>query len=57
MLGSLDEHDRPIFSFRFGTEDGDLHTLDEVQARFDVARERVRQIEAQAFSSLRNPSE
>ena len=41
---------------RFGLEDGKSRTLEEVGQRFDVTRERIRQIEAKALRKLRHPS-
>ena len=40
----------------FGLEDGKARTLEEVGQRFDVTRERIRQIEAKALRKLRHPS-
>jgi RNA polymerase primary sigma factor len=41
---------------RFGLEDGSEHTLEEVGQKFQVTRERIRQIEAKALRKLRQPS-
>ena len=41
---------------RFGMDDGSEHTLEEVGQSFNVARERIRQIEAKALRKLRHPS-
>ncbi len=41
---------------RFGIGDGSEHTLEEVGQSFQVARERIRQIEAKALRKLRHPS-
>ena len=40
---------------RFGFEDGNPHTLEEVGRVFAVTRERIRQIEAKALRKLRHP--
>jgi RNA polymerase primary sigma factor len=37
---------------RFGLEDGNAHTLEEVGRSFAVTRERIRQIEAKALRKL-----
>jgi RNA polymerase primary sigma factor len=37
-------------------DDGRARTLEEVGRRFDVTRERIRQIEAKALRKLRHPS-
>ena len=41
---------------RFGLIDGTSHTLEEVGKKFNVTRERIRQIEAKALRKLRHPS-
>jgi len=45
-----------IIRMRFGLADEEEHTLEEVGTRFDVTRERIRQIESQALKLLRHPS-
>jgi RNA polymerase sigma factor (sigma-70 family) len=55
-LDGLDEREREIVRMRFGLEDGEIHTLEDVGERFGVTRERIRQIEARAMSKLRHPS-
>jgi hypothetical protein len=39
---------------RFGLEDGSEHTLEEVGHKFQVTRERIRQIEGKALRKLRH---
>ncbi|HQE49735.1 MAG TPA: RNA polymerase sigma factor RpoD [Fervidobacterium sp.] len=56
MLGELTEREREVLRLRFGLEDGRSHTLEEVGKRFNVTRERIRQIEAKALRKLRHPS-
>ena len=41
---------------RFGLEDGNPQTLEQVGESFAVTRERIRQIEAKALRKLRHPS-
>jgi len=41
---------------RFGLEDNQPRTLEEVGKLFNVTRERIRQIEAKALRRLRHPS-
>jgi RNA polymerase primary sigma factor len=41
---------------RFGIEMNTDYTLEEVGKRFDVTRERIRQIEDKALRKLRHPS-
>ena len=55
LLGTLTDRERQIIRLRFGLEDGRCHTLEEVGARFNVTRERIRQIEAKALRKIRNP--
>jgi RNA polymerase primary sigma factor len=40
---------------RFGLADGCPYTLEEVGAKFNVTRERIRQIEAKALRKLKHP--
>jgi RNA polymerase primary sigma factor len=44
-----------ILRLRFGMDDGHIHSLSDVGRKIGVTRERVRQIEAQALSRLRDP--
>ncbi|MGQ0762931.1 MAG: RNA polymerase sigma factor RpoD [Acidobacteriota bacterium] len=55
-MDTLTPREREIIELRFGLADGHLHTLEEVGARFNVTRERVRQIESKTLSKLRHPS-
>ena len=41
---------------RFGIGESSDHTLEEVEQKFDVTRERIRQIEAKALRKLKHPS-
>ena len=56
MLKKLTSREERIIQMRFGLEDGNEHTLEEVGQRFAVTRERIRQIEAKALRKLRHPS-
>ncbi|NLG27833.1 MAG: sigma-70 family RNA polymerase sigma factor, partial [Chloroflexi bacterium] len=55
-LASLTERERDVLALRFGLEDGESHTLEEVGELFGVTRERIRQIEAKALRKLRHPT-
>ena len=56
LLQVLDDRERAILNLRFGLDRGEPRTLDEVGARFNLTRERIRQIEARAMSKLRHPT-
>jgi len=56
VLSTLGEREVQIIRLRFGLEDGHCHTLEDVGARFNVTRERIRQIEAKALRKIRHPS-
>lgn len=52
----LDERERKILSLRFGLDDGEEKTLEEIGRQFNVTRERIRQIESKALKKLRHPA-
>ena len=56
ILTGLTDRERRVLEMRFGLNDGNSHTLEEVGRRFGVTRERIRQIEAKALRKLRHPS-
>lgn len=55
-LNTLTDRERTVLKMRFGLDDGKGHTLEEVGKKFNVTRERIRQIEAKALRKLRHPS-
>lgn len=56
VLGTLTDREQKVLKLRFGLEDGRARTLEEVGKKFDVTRERIRQIEAKALRKLRHPT-
>ena len=56
VLDSLTERERSVLSLRFGLNDGYSRTLEEVGQKFQVTRERIRQIEAKALRKMRHPT-
>lgn len=56
MLQGLNPREREVIILRFGLETRHPLTLEEVGKRFNVTRERIRQIETAALRKLRNPS-
>ncbi|NLL63960.1 MAG: RNA polymerase sigma factor RpoD [Ruminococcaceae bacterium] len=56
VLTTLTPREAKVLELRFGLEDGHPRTLEEVGKKFNVTRERIRQIEAKALRKLRHPS-
>jgi RNA polymerase primary sigma factor len=54
-LSMLSPKEKEILRLRFGIGEEGEHTLEEVGKRFEVTRERIRQIEAKALRKLRHP--
>jgi RNA polymerase primary sigma factor len=54
-LSELNEREQAVVRLRFGLDDGQMRTLEEVGKEFGVTRERVRQIEAKTLAKLRHP--
>lgn len=54
-LATLSERERTILVLRFGLEDEQSHSLEQVGKRLHITRERVRQIEERALEKLRHP--
>ena len=56
VLSTLTEREEKVLRLRFGLDDWQCRTLEEVGQIFGVTRERIRQIEAKALRKLRHPS-
>ena len=56
VLKTLTPREEKVLKLRFGLDDGNPKTLEEVGKEFNVTRERIRQIEAKALRKLRHPS-
>jgi RNA polymerase nonessential primary-like sigma factor len=54
-LASLTTREAFIVRLRYGLESEHPHTLQEIAAILGLSRERVRQLERQAFEKLRQP--
>lgn len=55
VLTSLSPREARILRLRFGLDDGNSYTLEEVGQKFGLTRERIRQIEGRALRRLRHP--
>jgi RNA polymerase primary sigma factor len=54
-LDELNEREKAVVRLRFGLDDGQARTLEEVGKEFGVTRERIRQIESKTLAKLRHP--
>lgn len=55
-LAYLTPRQARIIELRFGLNDNDNHTLEEVATVFGITRERIRQLESEALRRLRHPT-
>jgi RNA polymerase sigma factor (sigma-70 family) len=55
-LKELNPREQYILRARFGLDDGQMRTLEEIGRELRLTRERVRQIEARALDKLRDPA-
>lgn len=53
VLKAMDERERKVVELRFGLKGEHPRTLAEVSSRFNVSRERIRQIEAKALEQIK----
>ena len=56
VLSTLTAREALVLRMRYGLDDGEAKTLDQVAHSFNLTRERIRQIEAKALRKLRHPS-
>lgn len=56
VLMTLSPREQDILKLRFGWDDNHPRTLEEIGLKYDVTRERIRQIEAKALRKLRHPT-
>jgi RNA polymerase primary sigma factor len=54
-LDELSDREKAVVRLRFGLDDGQARTLEEVGKEFGVTRERIRQIESKTLAKLRHP--
>ena len=54
VISSLEEREQDVIRLRYGLDDGVPRTLDQIGRRFGLSRERVRQIEREVMSKLRD---
>jgi RNA polymerase nonessential primary-like sigma factor len=53
VIATLDEREQNVIRMRYGLDDGQPRTLDQIGRRFGLSRERVRQIEREVMAKLR----
>jgi len=56
VLATLSPKEEDILKLRCGWDDDWYRTLEEIGKKYNVTRERIRQIEAKAIRKLRHPS-
>ena len=56
VLETLSPREAGVIKMRYGLEDGQPKTLDDIVRVYGVTRERIRQIESKTMSKLRHPS-
>ena len=53
VLATLDDREQHVIRLRYGLDDGQPRTLDQIGKHFGLSRERVRQIEREVMAKLR----
>jgi len=56
IMDTLSERESDVLRERFGLDSGYPKTLEEVAKKFNVSRERLRQVEAKAIRKMRHPT-
>ena len=56
VLDSLEHREQAVVRMRYGLDDGNPRTLDDIGKAFGLSRERIRQIERETMAKLRHPS-
>jgi RNA polymerase sigma factor (sigma-70 family) len=56
VLRTLESREAAVVRMRYGLDDGQPRTLDEIGRAFQLSRERIRQIERETMAKLRHPS-
>ena len=56
VIETLPAREEKVLRLRYGLDDGNPMTLQEIAVKFGITRERIRQIEADALKKLRHPS-
>lgn len=54
-LSSLTPREKEIIQYRYGLIDGKAYTLEQIGKKFNLTKERIRQVEDGALRKLRNP--
>ena len=54
VIATLDDREQNVIRMRYGLDDGQPRTLDQIGKRFGLSRERVRQIEREVMVKLRD---
>ena len=55
VFSPLDDRTKEIMKLRYGLKDGHFHTLESIGNRFNITKERVRQIQQKTMRKLRQP--
>ncbi|MBR1413853.1 MAG: sigma-70 family RNA polymerase sigma factor [Bacilli bacterium] len=56
VLDSFSDKEKNVIKLRYGLADGKIHTLQSIANKYNLTRERIRQIEEKALRKLRRPT-